>query len=110
MRDLFDTLFCGYGHGFEVPQHYSSTTDKDGTGRLQIPVPGAGPEDVQVDVVSGGLTVEAPTFDGARRRYRVYVRDDLDVTTARATVKNGVLTIEIPPREDRRPRRITVGG
>lgn len=91
---------------------------------VRAEVPGIRPDDVQVDVESGKLTISGerrtvqPEKGAVHRRERsvgrfsraLHLPQDLAVEEATANVRNGVLTVVIPKREGARPRRIAVAG
>ncbi len=90
--------------------------------RLEVEVPGAGREDVEVGYERRILTVTAriPARDGEGRRYhlrefgprelvrRIHVDETIDPDGIAAEVKNGVLTVHLPKVAAVQPRRIEV--
>ena len=95
---------------------------EDGSFMVRAEVPGIRPEDVRVDIEPGRLTIagerkaESPEQGGVHRRERghgafsrtLQLPTELAVTEATATVRNGVLTVQIPKHEKARPRQIVV--
>jgi HSP20 family protein len=91
--------------------------------RLEIEVPGAGKDDVELKVEKGILTVRArvPVREAEERRYhvrehgprdlcrRVHVGDAIDAEHIAAEVRNGLLTVSLPKVAAAQPRRIEVG-
>lgn len=89
---------------------------------LEADMPGVAERDLRVTVEHRTLTVEGENRvevpDGAvlvmheiaPLRYRgVYeLPDRVDATAVKATLKNGVLRLELPAREEAKPRRIEV--
>jgi HSP20 family protein len=97
---------------------------RDGEVVLRFDVPGVHPEQIDVTVDHGVLTVSATREETktegdqpvVRERYtgsvtrRVRLSDNLDSDSIEASNSNGVLEIRIPVREAAKPRKITVGG
>jgi HSP20 family protein len=95
--------------------------DKDGF-IVVMEVPGVDPAKVSIETNGRTLTVsgvrddEVPPDASFHRRERgrgrfarsLQLPTELDVSRADATVKNGMLTVRIPKREDAKPRQITV--
>jgi HSP20 family protein len=99
------------------------TLRRDGEVVLRFDVPGVDPEQIDVTVDHGVLTVTATreeTSEGTepivRERYfgkvtrSVRLSDTLDTEAIAADNVNGVLEIRIPVREEAKPRKITIGG
>ncbi len=91
---------------------------------LKADLPGVSPEtlDVKVDneelVIEGSVNLDVPDKMEARyaeiqsSRYRrsFSLSSDLDIDKVEAELKNGVLTLHIPKREELKPRKITVSA
>ncbi len=91
---------------------------------LKADLPGVSPEtlDVKVDneelVIEGSVNLDVPENMEARyaeiqsSRYRrsFSLSSDLDIDKVEAELKNGVLTLRIPKREELKPRKITVSA
>lgn len=98
--------------------------DDDHNVYAEIEIPGARPDDVQVDVTGESLTIRAkrtisrPEGSNIIRSERistcfertVSLPDGVDTAGAEATLRDGVLRITIPKAEHSRPRRIEVKG
>jgi len=95
-------------------------TDQDGL-VVQAEVPGIKPEQLQVQVENGRLTISGertPAHPEAsyHRRERAYGRfsrtiqlpRDLDTQQVAAELRNGLLTIRIPKQAAAKPRQINV--
>lgn len=96
---------------------------KDSVLTLLFDLPGVDPEDVDVTVESGVLTVaadrteeETPGVDWLiHERHtdtysrRIFLSEDLDPDQVAAHYERGVLQVTIPVKETARPRRIEVG-
>jgi HSP20 family protein len=88
--------------------------------RVDVDVPGASKDDVEVDVEKGILSIQArvPARDGEGRRYhlrelgprtlarRLRLGETIDVDAITAEVSRGVLTIRLPKVPAAKPRRI----
>ncbi len=97
---------------------------KDGTVIVRAEVPGIRAEDVHVEVEARRLTIsgerksDAPADGSVHRRERghgkfsrtIQLPPDLATDEAKATVRNGLLTLTIPKRQEARPRQITVSA
>jgi HSP20 family protein len=89
---------------------------------VRMEVPGVPPQDLSISAEGRTLTVTgkrelpAPENGSYHRRERsggefsrsIQLPDDLDLSRSEATVKNGMLTIRIPKREESKPRTISV--
>jgi HSP20 family molecular chaperone IbpA len=86
---------------------------------LVADVPGLDEKSVEISVDQGVLTIEgkAPfgagdllwreyTMDGYWRQFQL--PDTFDVSKAKAEVRNGVLTLQLPKAEAAKPRKITI--
>ncbi|HSJ14719.1 MAG TPA: Hsp20/alpha crystallin family protein [Longimicrobiales bacterium] len=122
---LFDEFSTGADDtGWSMPAEVVETQDEL---RFHMEVPGLRPEDIELTVENGILTVagekklerrEGETDDNYRlveRRYGRYSRSfRLPSTVApdrvQASCENGVLTIRLPKAEEAKPRRIQVTG
>lgn len=121
LHDVWDNVDNG-GHstvtGFPVDIH-----EVDDKLVIEADLPGFTPKDVDISVEQGILTIEANRTDKTdqnkgeahikERRYHHLVRrftlpsaynaDEVD-----ASIKNGVLTLTLPKREEVKPRKIEV--
>lgn len=96
--------------------------ESNGDVTLIADVPGATESTVDLEFENGVLRLSARTVGGndeipiaIRQRAREYVRsfrisDELDVTSAEATVSNGVLSVRMPKKPTAVPAKITVRG
>ncbi len=98
------------------------TTEDENGATLQIALPGARKEDVNLTLHESSLRIEASRHDavpenwtthrnnGTAGRYRLDIRltARLDGTKTSATFESGVLTLRVPVREDAKPRQIAV--
>lgn len=75
--------------------------------RVEIPVPGFRPEDINVTVEDRNLTVEGRS---ERRRFTrsVVLPDEVDADHVEANVEHGLLTLNLPLLAKAQPRRIEV--
>jgi HSP20 family protein len=75
--------------------------------RLEIPVPGFKPDDINVTIEDRQLTVEG---HNERRRFTraVVLPDEIDADRVEANVDNGLLTLTLPLHPRVQPRRIEV--
>ena len=97
--------------------------EEDSRYLLTADIPGVDRKDVEITLEEGVLTVKGErstktevTEEGYRRRERTYgtfmrqftLPETVDTGSISATVKDGVLEIEIPKQDKPEPRRITV--
>lgn len=90
---------------------------------IEVELPGISPDEVDISVEDQALTVEGErTFSGdiaedayrrLERRYGRFARSlqlppSVDAGRIEASFDAGVLTIEVPKREEAQPKRITV--
>jgi HSP20 family protein len=79
---------------------------------LEAEVPGIGPEALDVSVDGNVLTIkgEKALADGTKlpfeRTFTIPIRLQAEKMTA--TIKHGLLTVNIPKREEAKPRRIEI--
>lgn len=90
--------------------------------KLWADMPGVKEKDVNVTLKDGVLTivgqVATDMYAGLRPMYTEYnvgnycrefaLNDDIDESKIRATLRNGVLEVELPKKEKARPRQIEV--
>jgi HSP20 family protein len=91
--------------------------------RIQAPVPGFRPEDVEVTFSDGVLTINAKRSEEQTRQEGNYLRrevgfgnywrqialpGDVRADDIRATFDNGVLTVEVPRAPKPEPKKIEV--
>ncbi|MCW2718762.1 Hsp20/alpha crystallin family protein [Pseudonocardia sp.] len=89
---------------------------------VEIELPGVSPDDVSIEVERNELMVtgeikQRERVGILRRRarpvgrfeYRVHLPGAVEPDNVRASLSNGVLTVEVPKSENARPRRIPIG-
>lgn len=99
--------------------------EKDEEIELRVELPGLKPEEVQIDVTDGVLTVSGERKlehdeerEGYRRIERSYGRfvrsftlpQNVDQDDVQAAMEHGVLRLTLPKREVQRGRRIQIGA
>lgn len=122
---LFDEFSTGADEaGWSMPAEVVETQDEL---RFHMEVPGLRPDDIELTVENGILTVagekklerrEGEADDNYRlleRRYGRYSRsfrlpNTVSTERVQASCENGVLTITLPKAEESKPRRIQVTG
>jgi HSP20 family protein len=92
---------------------------------VEAPLPGVKPEDVQVTVEGGTLTIRGETKEEQERKDRNYLvrehrrgsfqrtlrlPDTIDPDGAQAAFENGVLRLSFPKSKHAQPRRIPVAA
>tara|TARA_B110000977_G_scaffold39672_1_gene53255 strand:- start:323 stop:718 length:396 start_codon:yes stop_codon:yes gene_type:complete len=92
--------------------NYSIATLEDGRQELIVNVVGHNPKDVDVDVTEGNITIKAETkkVNAVVRNInlRFKVGKDFDGATSEASIENGVLTIVMDKKEERKSKKIKV--
>ena len=112
--------------GGPAPAMPMDTVRRDGEVVLRFDIPGVSPDQIEVTVDKGILSVsatrEADKTESeteqhvVRERYygsvtrRVRLSDNLDAEKIEASNDNGVLEIRIPVQEEAQPRKITIGA
>jgi len=112
--NLFDDVF---DKGFKPLQvnhqqgNYSITTE-DGKQSIVISVVGHNPKDVDVDVTEDLITVKAKTENVnavvGNVNLKFKVGKDYDGTTAEASIENGLLTILLDKKEERKSKKVKI--
>jgi|TARA_R110000744_G_scaffold282212_1_gene393997 HSP20 family molecular chaperone IbpA len=92
--------------------NYSIATLEDGRQELIVNVVGHNPKDVDVDVTEGNITIKAETKKVnavvSNINLRFKVGKDFDGATSEASIENGVLTIVMDKKEERKSKKIKV--
>ena len=92
--------------------NYSIATLEDGRQELIVNVVGHNPKDVDVDVTDGNITIKAETKKVnavvSNINLRFKVGKDFDGATSEASIENGVLTIVMDKKEERKSKKIKV--
>lgn len=119
---IFDEFSTGLDETWPMPTDVVETEDEL---RFHIEIPGLRPEDVELTVENGVLTVsgekqmerrEGESEDNFRlleRRYGRYTRSfrlppTVDANRVQASCEHGVLMIRLPRAEEAKPRRIQI--
>jgi HSP20 family molecular chaperone IbpA len=102
IRDLLGFDPFGAMRGFE----YEVTRTENGY-EVEIPVPGLGPDNVEVTFQDDVIAIQAK---GDRRSFArsFTVPDDVDPEKIEARVANGMLVLTLARRPEAQPRRIAV--
>jgi len=112
--NLFDDVF---DKGFKPLQvnhqqgNYSITTE-DGKQKLLINVVGHNPKDVELNVTDDLITIKAETENVnavvGNVNLRFKVGKDYDGTSAEASIENGLLTILLDKKEERKSKKVKI--
>lgn len=126
------SLFSPFDFAFSWPSELAAPAidagpkvdvlEKDGGVEFHCDVPGAGPEDVNVTMENGVLTLEArrtldtanATVRYAERYHGTFARsfrlgDSYDPNQVSANLKNGVLVVHVAKRPQATPKKIPIG-
>ena len=117
-----DRMFSSFGGRWRGGIMPMDAFEKDGLYTLRFDLPGVDPEEVDLTVEAGVLTVTADrpaeaTDDatwllrerpsGTHRR-EVRLGERLDTGKVNASYDNGVLTVTIPMREEAKPHKVSI--
>ena len=112
---LFDEVFDSNFKPMQVNHqqgNYSINTTKDGKQNIVVSVVGHNPKDVEVDVTEDLITVNAETekvnavVGNVNLRFKV--GKDYDGTSAEASIENGLLTILLDKKEERKSKKVKI--
>ena len=112
---LFDEVFDSNFKPMQVNHqqgNYSINTTKDGKQNIVVSVVGHNPKDVEVDVTEDLITVKAETekvnavVGNVNLKFKV--GKDYDGTTATASIENGLLTILLDKKEERKSKKVKI--
>jgi HSP20 family protein len=122
--DEFDRIVGQLGGRWRAGMMPMDAYEQDGTYVLRFDLPGVGPEQVDVTVENGQITVtaersfedtegvtwlvrERPT--GTHQR-QIRLGRQLDGGAVTASYDDGVLTVTVPMREEAKPRKVSVAS
>lgn len=128
MDRLFDEAFArpfasAWADGYEAGAPALDVIQTDNEIVVKATLPGVKPEDVQVSVANGVLSIrgemrevkdkEQATYHLRERRYGAFARSinlptDVDADKAHADFEDGVLTLTLPKSEQVKPKTIVV--
>jgi HSP20 family protein len=105
-----------------IRPHFRSQEDEEGA-TLLVALPGVKKEDLRLTLHESDLRIEAKRSDevpedwrthrdsGANCQYRlnVHLTSRFDGTNSAASLEAGILTLQVPVREEAKPRQISVG-
>jgi HSP20 family protein len=124
---LFSTLFDRSAQGASAQRWVPAMdlVEHDDHFLLRADLPGLGEQDVNIEFHDGSLTVSGERKAEHAQRERGFYRlerqfgqfsrtltlpEGVDPEAVKASFSNGVLEIWIPKPEERKPRRIPIGG
>jgi HSP20 family molecular chaperone IbpA len=113
---LFDELLNEKPVVFRDVYHnqgnYSINTNEDGRKELIVNVAGHNPKDVEVNVTENEIHihVEAEKVNSVigNVNLKFTVGKDYDGTTSQATIENGILTIVLDKKEERKAKKVKI--
>jgi len=109
--DVFDRGFKPLQVNYQQG-NYSITTNEDGKQQILINVVGHNPKDVDVDVTEDLITIKAETQNVnavvGNVNLRFKVGKDYDGTSAEASIENGLLTILLDKKEERKAKKVKI--
>jgi len=92
--------------------HYSINTTEDGRKELMINVAGHNPKDVDVNVTENEIHISAKAEKVnsviGDVNLKFTVGKDYDGTTSQASIENGVLTIVLDKKEERKAKKVKI--
>lgn len=122
--DEMDQLLSSFGGHWRGGIMPVDAYERDGIYTLRFDLPGVDPDKVDVTVEGNILTVtaESPVDDadnvtwllrerpsGSHRR-EVRLGEHLEASAVQANFKNGVLTVNIPMREEAKPHKVAISS
>jgi HSP20 family protein len=125
MNQLWGTAAASGGNGGATWLPAVDAWETDDALVISVDLPGVRKEDVSIEVDDGVLTISGTRerkveqredrFYRFERRYGAFSRSvtlpqGVDESTIKAQFENGVLEITVPKPEERKPKRITIGG
>ena len=109
LTSLFSELQNPLMFGFGAQGKIEYADDKH---TVHIPLPGFKKEDIKIDVQSNILSVSATPAKDDKWAYEFLKRyrlpDTIDVDKINAQMKNGILEIELPILESKKPKSVSV--
>lgn len=119
MDDFFSNPFVEYRHGNNLMK--TDVKENADSYEVQMSLPGVQKEDIQAELKDGYLTIHATTSQNKdekdeengryirRERYygscsrSFYVGEDITQEDIKAKYENGVLTLQVPKKEEQKP-------
>jgi HSP20 family molecular chaperone IbpA len=92
--------------------HYSINTTEDGRKELMVNVAGHNPKDIEVNVTENEIHISAKAEKVnsviGDVNLKFTVGKDYDGTTSQASIENGVLTIVLDKKEERKAKKVKI--
>lgn len=92
--------------------NYSINTTEEGRKELIVNVAGHNPKDVEVNVTENEIHIHAETEKVnsvvGNVNLKFTIGKDYDGTTAQASIENGVLTITLDKKEERKAKKVKI--
>jgi len=116
-NDMIDDIFLNrkalsksYTNAYS---NFDVELQKDGKQKVTIPVTGHNPKDITVDVTDSEITIKSEKQEGTSRYVRdidliLTVGEDYDGTKTDAKFENGLLTLLIDKRTDKKSKSIKI--
>lgn len=116
-NDLVDDIFLNrkplHTSYSNVYKNFDVELQKDGKQKVTIPVTGHNPKDITVDVTESEITIKSEKQEGTSRYVRdieltLSVGEDYDGTKTDAKFENGLLTLLIDKKTDKKSKSIKI--
>jgi HSP20 family protein len=122
MNRLAEQSF-GYRNGAGTNDPLMNVYTNDEAALVSVELPGYSPDDIEISVISESLTIQGerkPDDIESGKKYHRQERSSgpfnrsielpfpVDAEKVEASMKNGILTIQLPRAEDDKPRKIAV--
>lgn len=116
-NDMLDDIFLNrkplsksYTNAYS---NFDVELQKDGKQKVTIPVTGHNPKEITVDVTDSEITIKSEKQEGTSRYVRdidltLTVGEDYDGTKTDAKFENGLLTLLIDKRTDKKSKSIKI--
>jgi HSP20 family protein len=100
--DPFRAMTAGPGYGFDTSRTENGL-------RVELPVPGFRPEQIDVTIEDRVLTIVGKS---ERRNFTrsIVIPEEIDAENIGATVEHGLLSLDLQVHPKAQPRKIAVGG
>jgi HSP20 family protein len=116
MDRLFGETFGGFGalpregEGRQVLRPAMSVEEADDAFGIAVDLPGVRPEGLDVEIHGGTLRIRAVRDERRAYECRLPLPEPLDRERVRADLRDGVLYLALPKREEGRPRKVAIGA
>lgn len=105
--DLFNTFRLFDHFDKNNLRHRDDTIDEEG---IKVELPGVKPSDVDVSVEGRTLKISGKSRHGKEFSYVYSLKHGVDDSAITATMKDGLLSVSLPKKQESSTRKIQVSG